>query len=486
MKNTLAVVITGERLWLLDNFWDHVDKYRRLGFDPLKWIATCSNEVDPLVLKTALNDIKRSSVKLTPSWFEQFYHIDGKSPELTRRVFSLTGPAVDKEVEVKRALAILRIHSGIGENPQSLSDSLQEFLRVFNTKVSAACPSVLLTEHPDAQFAMFDYIDLHRGDKVGYMPAVTAVTQVTDVTRAPDADIHSNIAIASAIESLNLLGCGVSSTFKFFPAYDAPTEDILDRIRLNLDAITSRHNLAMEDYSSLKLGKLFYGTTAMATTTKELPTKYDQLDDGMDIIVTNKFGGLAAVSLYTLGRMDSENIIKYETNSVSFEAIGLARDEAIKNLSEPHFALGKIIAKYCPDYGLPFDKSSHIMAVYPVGSKGIFALGALAELSNSRIVVDELPVRDEEIAKFATKEFLVENSTASVNGCNLIVASKDVGALIMEDLSKHNFAPVRIGSISNKGAASVVFETKESVYQYVASRKKMDQLLAVRQKPPTG
>jgi len=217
-----------------------------------------------------------------------------------------------------------------------------------------------------------------------------------------------------------------------------------------------------------------------------LPTKYDQLDDGMDIIVTNKFGGLAAVSLYTLGRMDSENIIKYETNSVSFEAIGLARDEAIKNLSEPHFALGKIIAKYCPDYGLPFDKSSHIMAVYPVGSKGIFALGALAELSNSRIVVDELPVRDEEIAKFATKEFLVENSTASVNGCNLIVASKDVGALIMEDLSKHNFAPVRIGSISNKGAASVVFETKESVYQYVASRKKMDQLLAVRQKPPTG
>jgi selenophosphate synthase len=486
VKNTLAIVITGERLWLLDNFWDHIEKYRKLGFDPLKWIATCSNELDPTVFKTALNDIKRSSVKLTPSWFEQFYHIDGKSPELTRRVFSLTGPVIDKEVEVKRAVAILRIHSGIGENPQSLSDALQGFLKVFNGKLSVTCSSALLTEHPDAQFAMFDYIDLHRGDKVGYMPAVTAVTQVTDITRAPDADIHCNIAIASAIESLNLLGCGVSSAFKLFPAYDAPSEDILDRIRSNLDAITSRYNLAMEDYNSLKIGKLFYGTTAMAATTKELPIKYDQVDDGMEIIVTNKFGGLAAASLHALGRMDSENIIKYETNNVSFEAIGLARDEAIKNLSEPHFALGKIIAKYCPDYGLPFDKSSHIMAVYPVGSKGVLALGELAELSNSIILINELPVRDEEIAKFATKEFLVENATASAGGCNLIVASKDVGALIMEDLSKHNFAPMRIGSISKKGAASVVFETKESIHQYVASRKKIDQLSAAVQHPPAG
>jgi selenophosphate synthase len=394
---------------------------------------------------------------------------------------------VDKEVEVKRALAIFRIHSGIGEYPQRLSDSLQEFLKVFNTKVSATCSSVLLTEHPDAQFAMFDYIDLHRGDKVGYMPAVTAVTQVTDITRAPDADIHSNIAMTSAIESLNLLGCGVSSSFKLFPAYDAPSEEILDRIRLNLDALTSRYNLAMEDYSSLKIGKLFYGTTAMATTNKELPTKYDQLDEGMDIIVTNKFGGLSAVSLYALGRMDSENIIKYETNNVSFEAIGVARDEAIKNLSEPHFVLGKIIAKYCPDYGSPFDKSSNIMAVYPVGSKGIFALGALAELSNSHIVINELPIRDEDIAKFATREFLVENATASVNGCNLIVASKDVGALVMEDLRKHNFAPVQIGFISKKGVASVAFAAKEGITQYVASKKKIAQIPAeVPQQSPAG
>ncbi len=425
-------------------------------------------------MKSALADVKRSSIKVSPSWFDSFYHIDGKMPELTRRVYSLTNPVLDKEVEVKRALAMFRVHTGAGEYAPLLSESLQNFFKAFNAKVSVSCASAVLTEHPDAQFGMLDYIELHRGDKVGYMPGVTSATQVTDVTRAPDADAHSNIAMTSAIELLNLLGCGVQSSFKLFPVYDAPSEEILDRIRSNLDAFTSRYNLAMEDYSSLKIGKLFYGTSAMATTTKELPTRYDQTEEGMEIIVTNKFGGLPAMSLYTLARIDSENIIKYEQNNISFAGITKARDEAVKNLSEPHFALGKIIAKYCPDFGAPFDKNAHITAVYPVGPWGVFALNSLAELANSHLLVNELPVRNEEIAKFATKEFLVENATASVNGCHLIVATKDLVDLVIEDLKKHNFAPEKIGIVAKKGTASVAFI--KDVGQFVASKAKLGRL----------
>src|SRR5687768_9771492 len=219
------------------------------------------------------------------------------------------------------------------------------------------------------------------------MPAVTSVTQVTDVTKAPDADIHSNIAMTSAIEHLNLLGCDMKSSpsSKLFPIYDAPSEEMLDKIRSNLDVFTSRYNLAMEDYSSLKIGKLFYGTSAMASTTKDLPTKYDQIEEGMEIIITNKFGGLPTVSLYTLAQMDSENIVKYEHNNISFANVTQAKDEAIKNLNEPHFALGKIIAKYCPDFETAFDSQAHITAVYPVGPRGVFALGALAEIANVQL-----------------------------------------------------------------------------------------------------
>lgn len=471
---------------LSENFWEHINLYRKLGFDPLRWIPSCSNEVDIHVLKAALAEVKHSRIKVSPSWFDSFYHIDGKIPELTRRVYNLANPAMDKEVELKRALAVFRIHTGSGEHAPLLSKALENFFKIFNSKVSVTSASAVLTEHKAAEFGMFDYIQLHRGDKIGYMPAVTSVTQVTDVTKEPDADLHSNIAMTSAIELLNLLGCNLksSSSSKLFPIYDAPSEEMLDKIRSNLDAFTSRYNLALEDYSSLKLGKLFYGTSAVATTTKDLPTKYDQIEEGMEIIITNKFGGLSALALYTLASMDSENIAKYEQNGgIPFANITQAKDEAVKNLSEPRFALGKIIAKYCPDFGqtttTTYDKQVHITAVYPVGPQGVFALGALAELANLQLRIKELPIRNEEIAKFVTSEFLIENATASLNGCHIIVATKDVANLIMEELRKHNFAPERIGFVEKKGSWSVSFAT--DISQFVASKVKLARLIGIPQ-----
>lgn len=467
---------------LSDNFWGNINLYRGLGFDPIRWIPTCSNEVDTHVLKDALAQVKHSRIKVSPSWFDSFYHIDGKIPELTRRVYSLADPATDKEVELKRALAVFRIHTDSGEHAPLLSNALENFFEAFHSKMSVTSACAVLTEHKSAEFGMFDYIQLRRGDKIGYMPAVTSVTQLTDVTKAPDADIHSNIAMTSAIELLNLLGCDMKSSpsSKLFPIYDAPSEEMLDNIRSNLDVFTSRYNLVLEDYSSLKLGKLFYGTSAVGTTTKDLPTKYDQIEEGMEIIITNKFGGLSALGLYTLACMNSENISKYEQNGMPYANITQAKDEALKNQSEPHFALGKIIAKYCPDFGAAYDNQVHITAVYPVGPQGVLALGALAELANVQLMIKELPIRNEEFAKFATREFLMENATASLNGCHIIVATKDVANLIMEELRKHNFAPERIGFVEKKGSWSVSFATDLS--QFVASKVKLARLTGTPQR----
>ncbi|MDF2728046.1 MAG: hypothetical protein K0S84_1589, partial [Nitrososphaera sp.] len=183
---------------LSENFWENINLYRKLGFDPLRWIPSCSNEVDMHVLKAALAEVKHSRIKISPSWFDSFYHIDGKIPELTRRVYSLVNPAMDKEVELKRALAVFRVHTDSGEHAPLLSKALENFLKIFNSKVAVTTASAVLTEHKAAEFGMFDYIQLHRGDKIGYMPAVTSVTQVTDVTKEPDADLHNNIAMTSA------------------------------------------------------------------------------------------------------------------------------------------------------------------------------------------------------------------------------------------------------------------------------------------------
>ena len=113
-----------------------------------------------------------------------------------------------------------------------------------------------------------------------------------------DSEINSNIAMVKTIDHLNLLGC--TSGFVLFPIYDASSEVMLDRIRENLDAFTSRYNLGMEDYSSLKVGRLFFGNTAIANTLKELPVNYDQVETGMQLIISNKFGTLSAFGLFML------------------------------------------------------------------------------------------------------------------------------------------------------------------------------------------
>ena len=225
---------------------------------------------------------------------------------------------------------MFRIHTEIGEDPALLSEALQKFLRSFHSKVAVKKITMALTTYPEAQWALLDYIELHRGNRVGYIPANNSTTQITDPTQSPESEIHSSIALTARTENLNLLGC--TSGFKLFPIYDAPTEEMLDNIRKNLDAFTSRYNLAMEDYSSVKIGKLFFGSTAIANTLKELPTRYDQVEEGMQIIISNKFGAIPPVSLYMLTEMDNSNIAKFEQNNILLNTLSSAKDEAIKSL----------------------------------------------------------------------------------------------------------------------------------------------------------
>ena len=102
---------------MLDNFWDHVEEYRKLGYDPLRWIASCSGEVDLHDFRAATQEVKKTSVRVSPSWFDAFPYAEGKVPELTRRVYDFASPVVDKEIEVKRALAVFRVLSGTAEQP---------------------------------------------------------------------------------------------------------------------------------------------------------------------------------------------------------------------------------------------------------------------------------------------------------------------------------------------------------------------------------
>lgn len=443
-----------------EEYWKQVEKYRQLGFDPLRWIATGSNELDYWTVSRAAEEMKRSSMKLVTDWFDAFYYT-GKMPDLTRRVFSIHEPAVENEVEIRHALATFRVYKEVENDLALFTAILNNFFKNFRYKVSIKRSTFAVTDHKDSQFALLDYIGLHRGDKVGFTAADNATADVIDPTLEPDSEIHIDIPMTRCIDRLNLIGC--TSGFNLYPVYDAPEESMLDVIRKNLDSFTSRYNLKMDDYSSLKIGKLFFGATAIANTFKEMPTQYDQIEEGMQVIITNPLGSLVALSLYALAQMDEKNISIFKEKGINNELLVSAKNEIFKNLSEPHFSLGKIISKFCPDFGTSFQKNENIIAVHPLGTDGILGLWKLAQVSNSHLVVNDIPMMYEEIAKLASSETLVANTTAATNGCHSIIATTDIANLLLDDLRKHNFRASVIGMVARKGETNVTFgeNTKE-------------------------
>ena len=431
------------------DFWDNIYKYKEYGFEPLNWISTFSNEIDPDLLEFSLNKIKGTNWKILPEWFDWFYKSERKNPEVTRRIYNLSDLyGQQSETGIKKALAIIQLNREIIDNQEKRLDLLSNLINSIKSKCITKKISTINTSSKK-QFALLDFIETRRGNKVGYIIANNYITQITDVLRSPESDIHCKITVAGVIENLNLLGC--IDEFKIFPIYDAPKEEMLDVTRQNLDSITLSNNIFMEDYSSLKIGNLFFGASATATTYKEIPTRYTEVEEEMNVIITDKFGSIIPLSLFLLTKINEENISIFENQGIVITELENEKDNIINNLSHPRFELGKIINKYCPTFEGKFDKTSHITAVFPVLTQGILAIKKLVDYIDHEIIIDKIPIKNKEMSSYAVKEYLVPHSTSSINGCHLIIATRECTDSIIQDLKKIHLDPEVIGKIGKKG-----------------------------------
>jgi selenophosphate synthase len=158
-----------------------------------------------------------------------------------------------------------------------------------------------------------------------------------------------------------------------------------------------------------------------------------------------------------LAQIDEKTSSSIENKGISNQDLVSEKDECMKNLCEPHFSLGKIVSKYCPAFGTPLQKSENLIAVHPLASNGILGLWELARISNCHLVINDIPMAFEEIARLASGEALVMNPTASMNGCHTIVATKDISNLILDELRRHNFKAMVMGFVAKKGEGKVTF-----------------------------
>jgi selenophosphate synthase len=453
------------------DFWDNIYKYKEYGFEPLSWLSTFSNEIDPDLLESSLNKIKGTNWKIIPEWFDWFYKSERKNPEVTRRIYNLSDLYVQQsETGIKKALAIIQLNKELVDNQEKRLDLFSNLINSIKSKCITKKISVINTSSKK-QFALLDFVETRRGNKVGYIIANNYITQVTDVLSSPESDLHCKITVAGVIENLNLLGC--IDEYKIFPIYDAPKEEMLDVTRQNLDSITLSNNIYMEDYSSLKIGNLFFGATATATTYKEIPTRYTEIEEEMNVIITDKFGSIIPLSLFLLTKINEENISVFEKHGIVITKLENEKDNIINNLSHPRFELGKLINKYCPAFEGKFDKASHITAVFPISTQGILAIKKLVDYIDHEIIIDKIPIKNKEMSSYAVKEYLVQHSTSSFNGCHLIIASRECTDSIIQDLKKIHLEPDVIGKVGKKGKPLLNIKDIE-IDKYILRRSKIN------------
>jgi selenophosphate synthase len=430
-----------------DEFWDNLVQYRELGLDAPRWIASSSDELDSLAIFDSFTKTRRSNYLTDYSWFDAFPY-SGKNPEIVRRVYDFKDLDKAKVLKNKRIVSLFNVHADTLCDSLALSKILSNFCAKINPKYRVKCVRFSTTSHRESEFALLDYIDVHRGDKIGNTAINTSSIKVIDPSERPDSPINVAISLTSSLENLLILGC--TAGFRIIPIYDAPNEDMINCIQTSHDMFASKYDISIDDYSSIKTGKLFLGATAYAHTEKQLPVRYDLIKPGMVVLLTDKFGSLSPLNIFTMEKID-----EFKANTRNELADSVIKNDIIKSLTQPKFSLGKIVAKYSPEQDNEFDIFTNIIAVHPVGSDGALALLHLARLSNSHLTIREIPMKYEEFAAMATTQYIIPNSTTSANGCHIIIASNEVANHIAQDLKKHNFDATIIGDISDKDDAKV-------------------------------
>jgi selenophosphate synthase len=444
----------------LENKWNLFAKYHDLGFDPLRWLPECSNELKPNSLNILSEELKRNNLKISPNYYSYFLYPEKKNIEIIRRIYKSNEELKSEDLKTKKAISIVKWDKNIVYDNNLLVNRIKKISGQLTTKVEIEKISIIPTNSiEDFQFALFDHIRTQRGNRSGYTVVTNSNTQATDVSQNIESPIHMEISLTESINLLNLLGCSLD--IRLFPIYDAPNDNMLDKIRKNIDNFTIKYNYSFEDYSSLKLDGLFFGTTASGNMHKEIPNRYDLIEEGTEIITTDKLGLLSCLSLYIITTLSEKIFEKLHRYGIEENKLKELKELAIKNLTEPKASLGRLITKFLPDFETGFDFQSHILVTHPISKNGISSLHEISKLTNSELIIDDIPLIDTDVINFVSKEFLISNPTASTSNTNMILVSKELSSTVIDELNKNKFNPRVIGKIGKRGKTEIIFNNKQ-------------------------
>ncbi|BDR92818.1 SelD-related putative sulfur metabolism protein [Vulcanisaeta souniana] len=459
------------------DFRERLDKYLGLGINLLSLAIGCSVKVDLYdILYPALslvgNEIAKLNIEIQPREDVAVLRSNGDY-SLTRRIYNIDGNNINKDeltkINPSTALLLLQVHQARASSPREFAGSIISLYRQLGTsptKIRIGKGHSIVSTREKAEFALIDFIGTRTGNE--YLLANNDTIQIIDPTEDPGSYRQVATAVSNALNDLFIKG--VYRDITIYPVYDAPIEELREKLMNNYREFSGKWNFQLDsDVPQPRVNYLLMGATVVGLLDKEPPMFYDNVKAGFKVLVTRPFGELSIISTYLTAHVDESLMDELERDVMGIDELEKLKVKIMETLSRPNIEIAKVLNKYLPELGESFKDDEHIAGTIDISGPGIFVFKELAEQANVDIALHNIPLISPEIASFAAGHYIITDATAGTNGAIAIVASKDVIDSIIKDLRGiEGTQPMVIGDVIGKGTGRLF--VPDYITKYITSK----------------
>jgi len=442
------------------NRWSEIERrLSELKLDPHRLACGCAVKIDlQRVVYPALHEI-RSQLKGLGLTIAEREDADifprSQGLKFERRVYPFYPRGVEPLPEggERRAVTVTSVYRV--REPRLLARRWLKFYRGLlggRAKLHIGKGHTIEAYSPDNEFVHFDFYQPEGEGQPGWRVANNDTIQLIDPTRPPEAPEQTEVALSNALNDLFTLGA--VEDIIIYPFYAAPTASLAGKIAENMSAYCECYGFRLIPQDPISNQTLLLGATVFGASSRQLPTFYDELEEGDLILVHRPFGDLAPINLLIESLIVGEGSL----NGAEFTSrqIEGAVEERIAVMRRPNLDVGRLIHELCPQLEEPFDEGRHLKATVDLSGPGIDVFRELAELSKRDVLLEHIPLAHEALVRRASQGFLLPNGTAGTNGAIALIGSPGVIEQAASKLKELGHKPQIIGRIDQPGGTLVV------------------------------
>lgn len=469
---------------MFEEIVERIQHYRKLGLNPLALATGCAVKVDLLrvvypALKSIRDTLKDMGLSIAPR--EDALIVPGYVDEVYRAVYPL-GADVSVDDSLGRfkklySTTVVQIYQRYADSPEGF---ISRVLPVYRGLARSGLDIVIgkghsiITPFPEDEFALFDFIP--PSSKCDGFTAINNDTiHIIDPSQEPGDFEQVSGALSNAFNDIFVLG--VYRDLRVVPVINAPNEELLERLRGNVELYSKRYGVTVINSIQPRRGRLLMGATVIGYTDRAPPIFEDSVKQGMKLIITRPMGELAPINLYLSCIIDESLVKDLEHRGIEVGDLEKMKNRAVDLISRPNIDAARVIYRYLPFRGEEYDPHEHIAVTTDVTGPGILVVRELAERTNTKIRLHSIPLLFPEASEIATKLYVIPNATSGTNGPFIIVAPREIAEDIVKDLKSQGLEPAVIGEITGVGEPEV--EAPKSLERFVADKRILSQFKLV-------